>query len=116
MKIPFAKLSFVAYPFKLDLDGIVFEGSIRKENLKLAKIDGNLKGFTYRHCDRCGEELELKIDENIELYASDGIFKDENNILSDTMEFFDSHIDLIELANSELQSYLSDYFYCNKCL
>ncbi|MFG5142474.1 hypothetical protein O8I45_11685, partial [Campylobacter lari] len=29
---------------------------------------------------------------------------------------FDSHIDLIELATSELQSYLSDYFYCNKCL
>ncbi|EAK5748972.1 DUF177 domain-containing protein [Campylobacter lari] len=116
MKIAFAKLSSIAYPFKLDLDNIVFEGAITKVNPKLAKIKANFKGFTYRNCDRCGDEMELEIDQNIELFASDGIFKDENNTLSDTMEFFDSHIDLIELATSELQSYLSDYFYCNKCL
>ncbi|MCR6571225.1 hypothetical protein [Campylobacter insulaenigrae] len=116
MKIPFVKLNAVDYPFKLDLDNIVFEGSIKKKNQKLAQISANLKGFIYRHCDRCGEEMELQINENIKIQVSDGIFKDENNTLSDTVEFFDSHIDLIELAHSELQSYLSDYFYCDKCL
>ncbi|WP_291949907.1 hypothetical protein [Campylobacter sp.] len=116
MKIPFIKLNAVAYPFKLDLDNIIFEGSIKKESQKLAQINASLKGFVYRNCDRCGEEIELKVNEKIKLYASDGIFKDKNNTLSDTMEFFDSHIDLLELAHSELQSYLSDYFYCDKCL
>lgn len=60
MKIAFAKLSSVAYPFKLDLDNIVFEGTIIKVNPKLAKIKANFKGFTYRNCDRCGDEIDLK--------------------------------------------------------
>ena len=53
--------------------------------------------------------------ENLELFASDGIFKDEANELSNTIEFFDGHIDLIEVAISELEAYLSDYFYCINC-
>ncbi len=53
--------------------------------------------------------------ENLELFASDGIFKDEANELSNTIEFFDGHIDLIEVAISELEVYLSDYFYCINC-
>lgn len=51
----------------------------------------------------------------MDLFASDGIFKDNTNELSNTIEFFDGHIDLIEVAVSELEAYLSDYFYCNNC-
>lgn len=115
MKIAFSKLGQVAYPFKLNLENMVFEGELKRKDAKLAQVAMRMKGFVYRACDSCGREIELAIDENIALLASDGIYKDENNTLSDVVEFYDAQIDLIELAISELESYLSDYFYCESC-
>lgn len=115
MKIAFSKLSNSAYPFKLDLENMCFEGKIFKKDLNLALADFSMKGFVYRICDCCGSEFELRIDENIELFLSNGIFKDKEHKLSDTMEFYDGNIDLMELALSELESFLSDYFYCENC-
>lgn len=115
MKIPFSKIHTKEYPFKLNLENMTFEGNLVKINPKLVKINAIMQGFIYRPCDSCGTELELEIKENLELFASDGIFKDEANELSNTIEFFDRHIDLIEVAISELEAYLSDYFYCINC-
>ncbi|TKX32587.1 hypothetical protein [Campylobacter aviculae] len=115
MKISFSKINNTNYPFKLNLENVIFEGNLAKINTKLVKINAIMQGFVYRPCDSCGEELELSIDENLELFASDGIFKDKINELSNTIEFFDGQIDLIEVAISELEAYLSDYFYCNHC-
>ncbi|EAI6164296.1 hypothetical protein DFX01_07545 [Campylobacter coli] len=115
MKIAFSRINNTNYPFKLNLENVVFEGNLVKVNPKLVKINATMQGFVYRPCDSCGEELELKIKENLDLFASDGIFKDNTNELSNTIEFFDGHIDLIEVAVSELEAYLSDYFYCNNC-
>ncbi|ECP7276108.1 hypothetical protein FU701_06595 [Campylobacter jejuni] len=115
MKIPFSKINTKEYPFKLNLENMIFEGNLVKINPKLVKINAVMQGFIYRPCDSCGTELELEIKENLELFASDGIFKDKANELSNTIEFFDGHIDLIEVAISELEAYLSDYFYCINC-
>ncbi|MCW1360431.1 hypothetical protein [Campylobacter sp. US33a] len=115
MKIAFSKINSVDYPFKLNLENVIFEGKISKINPKLLKINAIMSGFVYRPCDSCGEEIELSLNEDIEVFASDGIFKDQENELSNTIEFFDSQIDLIEIAISELEAYLSDYFYCSKC-
>lgn len=115
MKIAFSKISSVKYPFKLDFDNLTFEGFLKRLDTKLVELDAVLKGHAIHFCDSCGEELELVIDENIKLNLSDGMFKDKENELSDTMEFFDNEIDLIEVLKSELGLYLSDYFYCKKC-
>ena len=115
MKIPFSKLGMVAYPFKLNLENIVFEGELKRKDAKLAQIAMQMKGVVYRICDSCGKEMELEIDEYIKVLASDGIFKDEEGKMSDVVEFFDGQIDLIELGVSELESYLSGYFYCDDC-
>ncbi|EAL9011568.1 hypothetical protein DYV50_01180 [Campylobacter coli] len=115
MKIAFSRINNTNYPFKLNLENVVFEGNLVKVNPKLVKINATMQGLVYRPCDSCGEELELEIKENLDLFASDGIFKDNTNELSNTIEFFDGHIDLIEVAVSELEAYLSDYFYCNNC-
>lgn len=115
MKIAFSKLNAVAYPFKLNLENVVFEGELKRKNAKLAEVLMSMKGFVYRVCDSCGREMELSIDEKIKLLASDGIYKDENGTLSDVVEFYDAQIDLIELALGELESHLSGYFYCSEC-
>ena len=115
MKIPFSKLGLVAYPFRLNLENVVFEGELKKKDSLLAELEMKMKGFVYRICDSCGREMELEINENVKLLISNGIFKDEEGRLSDVVEFFDGQIDLIELGVSELESYLSDYFYCDDC-
>ncbi|MBC5858285.1 hypothetical protein Cjcuy013_04875 [Campylobacter jejuni] len=115
MQIPFSKINTKEYPFKLNLENMIFEGNLVKINPKFIKINAIMQGFIYRPCDSCGTELKLKIKENLELFASDGIFKDKANELSNTIEFFDGYIDLIEVAISELEAYLSDYFYCINC-
>ncbi|MBM0636780.1 hypothetical protein LNU06_01190 [Campylobacter sp. VicNov18] len=115
MKITFSKINVKDYPFKLDLENIIFEGKLTKINPKLIKINALMQGCVQRNCDSCGIELKLEIKENLELFASDGVFKDKMNELSNTIEFFDGNIDLEEIAISELQAYLSDYFYCKDC-
>lgn len=115
MKIPFSKLNFVPYPFKLNLENVIFEGEIKRQNTQLAEVLMQMKGVVYRICDSCGKEMELEIDEKLKLLASNGIFKDEEGKMSDVVEFFDEQIDLIELSISELESHLSDYFYCENC-
>lgn len=115
MKIPFSKLGAVAYPFKLNLENVVFEGELKRKDTKLAEVSMQMKGVVYRICDSCGREMELEINERIHLLASNGIFKDEEGKMSDVVEFFDGQIDLIELGISEIESYLSDYFYCDDC-
>lgn len=115
MKIHFSKIHTTPYPFKLNLENIVFEGDMVKINAKIVKINVIIKGFIYKPCDSCGEETEFSINEKLELFASDGIFKDSENELSNTIEFFDSQIDLIEIAIGEVETYFSDYFYCDKC-
>ena len=91
MKIAFSRINSTAYPFKLNLENIVFEGNLSRINPKLVKMQAKMQGFVYRPCDRCGAEMELRIDENLELLVSDGFYKDPKNELSDTIEFFDSH-------------------------
>lgn len=115
MKIPFSKIGSVAYPFKLNLENVVFEGELKRKDTQLVELAMQMKGIVYRICDSCGQEMELEIDENIKLLLSNGIFKDEEGKMSDVVEFFDEQIDLIELGVSELESYLSGYFYCDNC-
>ena len=75
----------------------------------------NLNGILAHKCDSCGDDININVNENLELILSDGAFKDKLGELSDAVEFFDGFIDLSELANSEIQSFKSDYFYCKNC-
>lgn len=63
MKIAFSRINNTNYPFKLNLENVVFEGNLVKVNPKLVKINATMQGFVYRPCDSCGEELELEIKE-----------------------------------------------------
>ena len=115
MKIAFAKLSQTPYPFTIKLDGLVFEGRLSSYKARLARLELSMRGKLMRLCDSCGQDFELSIDEELLLFLSDGIYKDKDNKLSDTLEFFEGFIDLEELVRLELEAFLSDYFYCQRC-
>ncbi|MCD8214026.1 MAG: hypothetical protein LUC34_08310 [Campylobacter sp.] len=55
------------------------------------------------------------MNQEIKLFLSDGVYIDVENELSDTIEFFDGNIDLQEVFKSEIESFKSDYFYCENC-
>ena len=42
-------------------------------------------------------------------------YKDKDDELSNTIEFYNGQIDTDEILISELEAYKSDYFYCDKC-
>lgn len=115
MKIPFSKLNSTPYPFTLNLENMIFEGSLKRTKPHFATLSMQMQGFMPYICDKCGAEFELKINEQISLILSDGIYKGEAGKLEDVVEFFDGAIDLLDLAQGELDSFLSDYFYCEKC-
>ena len=116
MIISFSKIANKDISFELvGNDNLVFIGFLKRKDPFLVKCQGKIKASINYICDRCGEVFMLPIDQDVELNLSDGIYKDSENKLSDTMEFFAGNIDLKEVLESELEAFKSDYFYCEKC-
>lgn len=55
------------------------------------------------------------MDNDLNLILSDGYYKDKPGELCDVIEFFEGEIDLDEIIQSEIESFKSDYFYCENC-
>ncbi len=115
MKKSFYHVSKDGYELFLQKDDLKFSAKVRKINDKLAKLKGEISGNTPHICDRCGEEFELNLQEDIEVLLSDGVYTSSENELENVMEFFDGFIDFDEVFISELEAVRSDYFYCKKC-
>ena len=115
LKIRFDRLSATPVNFESSIDRIKFNGRIKKSTLNLAKCNGKLTGELEHICDSCGADIILSLDEEIDLNLSDGIYKDSDNELSNTIEFYSGVIDTDEILISELEAFKSDYFYCDKC-
>ncbi|MBE8584556.1 hypothetical protein YZ70_03405 [Campylobacter concisus] len=116
MIIPFSKIANKEINFELVRNNdLIFSGILKRKDPFLVKCQGTIKGEIKYICDRCGDEFMLPIDQDVELNLSDGVYKDRENELSDTVEFFDGNIDLKEVFESEIEAFKSDYFYCEKC-
>ena len=114
--ISFSKIANKEINFELVRNNdLFFSGILKRKDPFLVKCQGTIKGEIKYICDRCGDEFMLPIDQDVELNLSDGVYKDRENELSDTVEFFDGNIDLKEVFESELEAFKSDYFYCEKC-
>ncbi len=114
MKISFNKISSPT-SFKFENDGLIFEGELKRKSDKLVACEGVIRGVLAHNCDKCGADIELNLNERVDLTFSDGVWEDDENALSDTIEFFDGAIDLGEVLNGEIEAFKSDYFYCEKC-
>lgn len=115
LKIAFAKITTKEQYCELDYEGLILKGNLKRKSDNIVLFKANLNGILAHQCDSCGDDININVNENLELILSDGAFKDELGELSDAVEFFDGFIDLSELANSEIQSFKSDYFYCKNC-
>ncbi len=113
MKVEFKKIPQNGLDFKLKFDNIDFYGVAKKLDKDIVKATGTIKGSFIHCCDRCGEDFIKNIDQKFEIYASRGIYKNDEYL--NVIEFFDDFIDFDRMLQSELESFKCDYLYCTEC-
>ena len=114
MEIAFRKIAKEALNFEQLNENIKLSGEVFRKSSDLVLLKANLVGQISHVCDRCGEELNLEINEPLEILLSDGIYKGEIDNL-DVVEFYGGVIDFNEILQSEVESVKSGYHYCGKC-
>ncbi|QOP40567.1 hypothetical protein [Sulfurimonas marina] len=115
MKILLRKVTNTPVEFELDSNEMTFKGYLEYYKPKLILLKANLNGKLEKPCDICAEDMQISVDEDVEFYISDGIYKDEGDIELDVVESFDGHADLDELLHSEIEMIKSDYHSCDNC-
>jgi len=114
MKIDFKKIPASGINFETSSDAIRFYGVATKIQNNLVKCSGTIEGSFLHLCDRCGEEFNASIKEEVEVYAHEGVYTQSEELL-DLIEFFNDFVDFDTILHSEIESYKSDYLYCDKC-
>lgn len=115
MQIALRKVGKTPLDFDLKSDEITFKGYLQYDANKLILLNAKLSGKITTDCDVCAQEFKLDVDEDINLFISDGIFEKNDSLLMDVIESFDSTIDLEEVMNSEIELIKSDYNSCENC-
>lgn len=116
MQIEFKKIPTTDVHFEVSLEDIVVSGNATKIDKTMVRLDGTMRGLVVYACDRCGAEFNLKVDEKVEVFASDGLYEDQSGEdLLNIVEFFDGSINFDTILQSELEALKSDYHYCGDC-
>jgi hypothetical protein len=115
MKVMLRKVTKTPLDFEVKSEEITFKGDLEYHSGKLILLKAHLEGFLVKDCDICAEEFKLAVNESIEFFISDGLYKDDGTIELDVVESFDGNADLDELLNSEIELIRSDYHSCDNC-
>jgi hypothetical protein len=115
MKVMLRKVTKTPLDFEVKSDEITFKGYLEYHGGKLILLKAKLNGSLEKPCDICAQNFKLEIDEEIEFFISDGLYKDEDSIELDVVESFDGNADIEELLNSEIELIKSDYHSCDNC-
>ena len=113
MKIEFKKIPNSGIDFETEQENVRFCGNAKKIGKNLIKTTGILEGSFVHICDRCGENFTKIIKQHFEIYANDGVYKDD--VYDNLIEFFDGFVNFDTMLQSELESLKCDYLYCAEC-
>ena len=114
MKINFRKITRTPLDFNIKSNEITFKGYLQYHTNKLILLHAELKGSIDTQCSQCGEDIKLPVDDIVEFFVSDGLYRDDE-IEIDIIESFDSTVNLDELLHSEVELIKSDYHSCKNC-
>lgn len=115
MKLLLRKVGKTPIDFEIKSEKITFKGYLEYHSGKLILLKGDLQGTVSCECYLCANEFELPVDENIEFFISDGLYKSEDGAMVDIIESVDGQIDLNEVLSSEIELIKSDYNSCESC-
>ncbi|WP_181882340.1 hypothetical protein [Helicobacter didelphidarum] len=91
---------------------IGLKGELKRVDSKLVQFQGKLHGNLELICVRSGKSFRERIDCDLVLYFSDGVWKTQsqtNNLNLDVIEFFEGFIDFNFILESEVESIRLDY-------
>lgn len=114
MIVTLRKVGKTPLDFEIKSNEITFKGYLEYHAGKLILLKADLEGLVRADCSTCGEVFDLRVDEKIEFFISDGLY-DGNNIDFDVVESFTSTANLDELLISEIELIKSDYHSCKNC-
>ncbi|MDD2790736.1 MAG: hypothetical protein PHU40_08760 [Sulfurimonas sp.] len=115
MKFLLRKVTKTPLDFELEYEEVNFKGYLQYHSGNLILLKAELNGFVNTECSQCAQEIKLPVDENIELFISDGLFNGDERIELDVVESFDGYADIDEILHSELELIKSDYYSCENC-
>ncbi len=113
MKILFDKVGHTIKPFSIKENGVNFEGTLQKSGYHRLGLAGTIKGDIEISCNRCGTAIDSTIESSLKLTISDQIVEDKVDL--DIIEFLDGEIDISFILLSEINTFKSEYHYCDKC-
>jgi len=115
MKVMLRKVTKTPLDFEVKSGEMTFKGYLEYDGGKLILLHANLNGSLEKSCDVCANDFKLEVDEDIEFFISDGLYKDDGTIELDVVESFNGFVDIDELLNSEIELIRSDYHSCGYC-
>jgi uncharacterized metal-binding protein YceD (DUF177 family) len=115
MRVDFRKIDRSPLPFHLQQEKMCFEGTLQRYNRNLLLLQAHLSGKLKTPCDLCGEETLFEVDEDLEFFVSDGVYKLAENEEYDVVEFYDGAVDMEALLHSEIELLKSGYNICKEC-
>ena len=117
MKIEFRKLPIQETEFEILSNSVKFLGTFSKITSNLAKLDTTLLGNCDVDCCKCGEILNINLDEKISFLVSDGIYTQDSRDDKEAIVIeVENHIvDFDEILHSEIESLNSEYYLCDTC-
>lgn len=79
--------------------------------VRLYRLHGVLRGSIELLCHHSGEPFTKSLDEELELYLSDGVctLNDGGALMLDVIEFLEGYVDLSYLVASELELIAQDF-------
>ena len=113
MKIEFKKIPQSGIDFEVKQDNIKFCGNAKRVDKNLVKCNGIMSGSFNHICDRCGVDFEKVVNQSFEIYASNGIYNEDN--YDNLIEYFDAYVNFDTMLKSELESLKCEYLYCKNC-
>lgn len=115
MRVDFRKIDRSALKFRQQQEDLLFEGTLQRYDKNLILLQAHLGGKLAVACDLCAAEMTLPIDESIEFFVSDGMYKPTGDEEHDIVEFFDGSVDVEALLHSEIELLKSGYYICKDC-
>jgi len=114
MKIAFNKVSRYPFDFNYQEGNLKISGQLQRVSSYKAELIGEIEGEIELACNRCGKSFKESINIPLKLYLTNRPLSIDDE-LEDMIEFLDGIIDISQILESEIASYLSDYHYCPKC-
>jgi len=115
MKIEFRKIPLSDTEFAIESNSVKFSGTFCKMSSKLAKLNGKIQGELGADCCKCGQTMNISLDEKINFLVSDGIYSTTDEEEYVIIEIDNHILDFEEVLHSELESLKSEYYICNTC-